>query len=505
MLEKIDLNRKMKKKEYKVYMDDLQPRLAYLQRECRDAKIPVIIVFEGLGAAGKGTLINKVIEPLDPRGFDVHSTAIETKEETMHPFLWRFWMKTPEKGRIAIFDRGWYRRVLTDRYDGRTAVVQLESAYDEICSFEKVLTDDGVVIIKLFAYISKEEQKKRFDNLLSSKKTAWRVTKDDLQRNKQYDKYLQMNEEMLEQTDSDFAPWHIVEGTDREYATVKMMQIVVNALEEAILAKQKKDSMEAEKVAEKVVEEVTDVQQEFLRATVLEGVTLDQTMEKEEYSARVLKLQARLSELHNELYRYRIPVVLVFEGWDAAGKGGAIKRLTQALDPRGYEVNPIAAPNDIEKAHHYLWRFWTKVPKAGHIAIFDRSWYGRVMVERIEGFCKEQEWKRAYREMNEMESALANASYIVLKFWLQIDKDEQERRFQERKENPQKQWKITEEDWRNRAKWEEYECAVDEMLVRTSTSYAPWIIVEANNKYYARIKVIETVLAAIEERITSLK
>lgn len=505
MLEKIDLDRKMKKKEYKAYMDDLQPRLAYLQRACRDAQIPVIIVFEGLGAAGKGTLINKVIEPLDPRGFYVHSTAIETKEETMHPFLWRFWMKTPEKGRIAIFDRGWYRRVLTDRFDGRTVDAQMESAYDEICSFEKVLTDDGVVIIKLFAYISKEEQKKRFDHLLASKKTAWRVTKDDLQRNKQYDKYLQMNEEMLEQTDSDFAPWHIVEGTDREYAAVKMMQIVVNALEEAILAKRKKDSMEAEKVAEKVVEEVTDVQQEFLRATVLEGITLNQTMEKEEYSARVLKLQARLSELHNELYRYRIPVVLVFEGWDAAGKGGAIKRLTQALDPRGYEVNPIAAPNDIEKAHHYLWRFWTKVPKAGHIAIFDRSWYGRVMVERIEGFCKEQEWKRAYREMNEMESALANAGYIVLKFWLQIDKDEQERRFQERKENPQKQWKITEEDWRNRAKWEEYECAVDEMLVRTSTSYAPWIIVEANNKYYARIKVIETVLDAIEERITSLK
>lgn len=501
MLEKIDLDRKMKKKEYKAYMDDLQPRLAYLQRECRDAKIPVIIVFEGLGAAGKGTLINKVIEPLDPRGFYVHSTAIETKEEMMHPFLWRFWMKTPEKGRIAIFDRGWYRRVLTDRFDGRTADVQLESAYDEICSFEKVLTDDGVVIIKLFTHISKEEQKKRFDHLLSSKKTAWRVTKDDLQRNKQYDKYLQMNEEMLERTDSDFASWHIVEGTDREYAAVKMMQIVVNALEEAILSKQKKDSSEAEKR----VAEATDVQQEFLRATVLEGITLDQVMEKEEYSARVLKLQARLSELHNELYRFRIPVVLVFEGWDAAGKGGAIKRLTQALDPRGYEVNPIAAPNDIEKAHHYLWRFWTKVPKAGHIAIFDRSWYGRVMVERIEGFCMEQEWKRAYREMNEMESALATAGYIVLKFWLQIDQDEQERRFQERKENPQKQWKITEEDWRNRAKWEEYECAVDEMLVRTSTSYAPWIIVEANNKYYARIKVIETVLAAIEKRITSLK
>ena len=501
MLEKIDLNRKMKKKECKAYMDDLQPRLAYLQRACRDAKIPVIIVFEGLGAAGKGTLINKIIEPLDPRGFEVNSTAVETSEETMHPFLWRFWMKTPEKGRIAIFDRGWYRRVLTDRFDGRTADTQLESAYDEICSFEKVLTDDGVVIIKLFTYISKEEQKKRFDHLLSSKKTSWRVTKDDLQRNKHYDKYLQMNEEMLERTDSDSAPWYILEGTDREYAAVKMMQIVVNALEEAVANRKKAEGSEVEKS----VEEVTDVNPEFLRATVLEGVTLNQSMEKDEYSDRVQKLQARLSELHNELYRYRIPVVLVFEGWDAGGKGGAIKRLTQALDPRGYAVNPIAAPNDIEKAHHYLWRFWTKMPKAGHIAIFDRSWYGRVMVERVEGFCKEQDWKRAYREINEMESELATAGDIVLKFWLQIDKDEQERRFKERQETPEKQWKITDEDWRNRAKWDEYEKAVDEMLVRTSTSYAPWIIVEANNKYFARTKVIETVLNAIEDRIASLK
>lgn len=518
MLEKVDLNRKMGKKEYKEQMEVLQPKLAYLQRACKECKIPVIIVYEGLGAAGKGTLINQVIAPLDPRGFSVYSTAVETREEKMHPFLWRFWTKTPERGRIAIFDRGWYRRVLTDRFDGLTGESELDSAYGEICSFEKQLTDDGVVIIKLFTYISRKEQQKRFEKLLESKKTQWRVTKDDLKRNKHYEEYLRMNEEMLEKTDSDYAPWNIIEGTDREYAAVKMMQIVVNALEEAVAENKKKEKAAAEKKAELTEQELSgsgaeggakaqteDLASDNLRTSVLAGINPSKEMSKEEYKEKLEKLQTKLSDLHNQLYRYRIPVVLVFEGWDAGGKGGAIKRLTRALDPRGYAVNPVASPNDIEKVHHYLWRFWTKMPKAGHVAIFDRSWYGRVMVERIEGFCKEEEWKRAYREMNEMEAELARAGNIVIKFWLHIDKDEQERRFRERQENPAKQWKITEEDWRNRAKWDEYEKAVDEMLVRTSTIYAPWVVVEGNNKYYARIKVLETVTSAIEERIRQMK
>ena len=192
---------------------------------------------------------------------------------------------------------------------------------------------------------------------------------------------------------------------------------------------------------------------------------------------------------------------MAFEGWDAGGKGGAIKRLTEKMDPRGYAVVPTASPNDIEKAHHYLWRFWNEFPKDGHIAIFDRTWYGRVMVERIEGFATEDEWTRAYKEMNDMELQLAHNGTVILKFWLHIDPDEQERRFNDRMANPEKQWKITDEDWRNRAKWHEYEIAVDDMLLKTSTSYAPWIVVEANSKYYARIKVLETVVHALEEAL----
>ena len=224
-------------------------------------------------------------------------------------------------------------------------------------------------------------------------------------------------------------------------------------------------------------------------------------MTPEEYATRLKKAQAMLPELEHEIYLRRVPVVIAYEGWDAAGKGGNIRRLTQNLDPRGYEVVPVAAPNDVEKAHHYLWRFWAQMPKAGHIAIFDRSWYGRVLVERVEGFCTEAEWRRAYREINGMEQHLVNFGAVLLKFWLHIDPDEQLRRFREREGMAHKQWKITEEDWRNREKMDQYREAVEEMLHRTTTPYAPWTIVESNCKRYARVKVLETVCEVIRKRL----
>ena len=502
MLEKIDLSKKMGKKEYSQQMDVLGIRLGELQRECRELGIPVIIVFEGFGAAGKGTLINRLIRPLDPRGFDVYAVNGESEEEQMHPFLWRFWTKTPAKGRIAIFDRSWYRRVLIDRFDKITSTKQLGYAYNEIVSFEQQLADDGTVIIKFFLDITKKEQTKRFKKLLDNKETAWRVSKGDLKRNHQFEEYKVMNEEMLQQTDTDFAPWTIIEAMDREYATVKVVSTVIRRLEKQInqVLEEKKKKEAAKATPEK--EPSASEQNDIFRSSILNSVDLSLSFTKEEYRERLNVLQKRLSLLHSELYRRRIPVVIGFEGWDAGGKGGAIKRLTECMDPRGYEVHPTASPNDIESAHHYLWRFWQAMPKDGHVAIFDRTWYGRVMVERIEGFCTTEEWKRAYKEINDMEAQLAHSGAIVLKFWMQIDKEEQKRRFEERMNIPEKRWKITEEDWRNRAKWDLYEEAVDEMLIRTSTTYAPWIIVEGNCKYYARIKVLETVVNAIEKRLT---
>ena len=502
MLEQINLSKKMEKNVYQEKMEVLEPRLAKLQRECKSLGIPVIIAFEGLGASGKGLQISKLIYPLDPRGFQVFAIKKATEEEEMHPFLWRFWTKTPEKGRIAIFDTSWYRKVSVDRFEDKISRDELTYAYQEINTFERTLTDDGAVLIKFFLYISQKEQKKRFDKLLDSKETAWRVSKEDLKRNKEYNRYKAMNEEMLEKTETEYAPWTIIEAEDRRFATAKIYTTVVEKLSEKVAEKRAEIALDEEKKnAEQEKTQWQPKEDRELDSTVLTKVDLTLAYTKEEYKEKLDRLQNRIQELHGELYRRRIPVVLGFEGWDAGGKGGAIKRLTAKMDPRGYVVNPTASPNDIEKAHHYLWRFWRAMPKDGHVAIFDRTWYGRVMVERLEGFCTEAEWKRAYKEINDMERDLTDAGAIVIKFWMHIDKDEQERRFKERQENPEKQWKITDEDWRNREKWDQYEDAVNEMLMRTSTDYAPWVVVEGNSKYYARVKVLKTVVDAIEERL----
>ncbi len=504
MLEKLDLTKSLSKTEYKEKMAELEPRLGKLQRECRELGIPVMIAFEGYGASGKGVQISELIRALDPRGFEVYAVKNETEEEKMHPFMWRFWTKMPPKGRIAIYDSSWYRKVLIDRFDKKTKKSELADAYSSICSFEEQLTSDGMVIIKIFLAIDKKEQKKRFDKLMSSDETAWRVSKGDLKRNKAFDKYQKVNEEMLARTDTEYAPWNIVEAVDRRFAAAKIYAIVVQTLAEKVeevKKRKKKEEIRWEADIKDEEDGKTKISTEVKKESVLGMADLSLTYTKEEYKKRLEKLQKKMEKLHGELYRRRIPVVLGFEGWDAGGKGGAIKRLTEKMDPRGYVVHPTASPNDIEKAHHYLWRFWTDMPKAGHVTIFDRTWYGRVMVERIEGFCSKQEWQRAYKEINEMEKDLADAGAIVLKFWMQIDKGEQARRFRARQENPEKQWKITDEDWRNREKWDQYEDAVNEMLIRTSTPYAPWIVVEGNCKYYARIKVLESVVEAIEEKL----
>lgn len=504
MLEKVDLTKKLSKEEYKEKMPQLEAKLGRLQRECKSLGIPIMIVFEGFGASGKGLQIGRLIQSMDPRGFEVHPIKNETEEERMHPFMWRFWTKTPSKGRIAIFDGSWYRRVLIDRFEKRTKNKELADAFHSINSFEEQLAEDGTLIIKLLLDIDKKEQKKRFEKLEKNKETAWRVTQGDKERNVHYDEYAAMIEDMLFKTDTDYAPWTIIESMDKRFATLKIYTTVIKAMADQIEKVQKeKTEGTAGKTEGEMAEIAREADEEMkeLQVSILSKADLSLHYTKEEYKEKLDKLQKKMEKLHGELYRRRIPVVLGFEGWDAGGKGGAIKRLTERMDARGYVVNPTASPNDIEKAHHYLWRFWRAMPKDGHVAIFDRTWYGRVMVERIEGFCTMEEWKRAYKEINDMEKDLSDAGAIVIKFWMHIDKDEQERRFKERQENPEKQWKITDEDWRNREKWDQYEDAVNEMLMRTSTDYAPWVVVEGNDKYYARIKVLRTVAEAIEARL----
>ncbi len=385
--------------------------------------------------------------------------------------------------------------MVADKVTGLMKGEQLRQAFDDIRSFERQLSDEGVVIVKCFLHISKGEQKRRFEALRGSPSTAWRVTKEDLRQHEQYSDYLAATEHMLTETDADYAPWTVVEAHDRRFATLKIFGTVIDALERGVATVEQKVDPPVTRPHEPVSAP------NIFKTSALDHVDLSKSLTPEEYTARLKKAQATLRELEHEIYARRVPVVIAYEGWDAAGKGGNIRRLTQNLDPRGYEVVPVAAPNDIEKAHHYLWRFWAQMPKAGHITIFDRTWYGRVLVERVEGFCTEAQWRRAYREINGMEQHLAHFGTVVLKFWLHIDPDEQLRRFREREGLSHKQWKITDEDWRNREKIGEYREAVEEMLYRTSTPYAPWTIVESNCKRHARVKVLETVCKAIRKRI----
>mgnify|MGYP001627442236 CR=1 FL=1 len=486
MLENIDLKNDVSKEEYKKKISELSPIIGELQRKAREKKIPIIILFEGWEASGKGTQINQLLLCLDSRGYNFHYTDEVTEEEKLRPYMWRFWVRTPEKGRIAIFNRSWYKRVIDDRVENKATEDVWKSAYEEFSAFEKLLIDDGALIIKFFLHISKKEQKKRFNKLEENPATSWKVSKQDWKQQKKYDKYLNAIEDMLSKTSTSYAPWFVIEAESAKFATFKILSTVKSNIEKILENKESKAS---------------EMNLPPVHNTILDKFINSNPITRDEYENTLKIKQKELWECEFRAYKKRLPVIVLFEGWDAAGKGGNIRRLVQKMDPRGYEVIPVAAPNDTEKAHHYLWRFWNKIPKAGHIAIFDRTWYGRVLVERIEGFCSENEWKRAYNEINEMERSLVNFGAVLVKFWLNIDKDEQLKRFKERQENPSKQWKITDEDWRNREKWDIYKTAIDEMIFRTGTNYAPWTIVEANCKYHARIKTISTLIEEIKKKL----
>ena len=501
MLETLDLDKKLSKAAYDKSFRPLRDKLRELQQRCYEAKVPVLVVFEGWDAAGKGDSIEKVVGRLDPRGYKVHPTYAPLEEERLRPFLWRFWTKIPARGEIAIFDQSWYRRVLADRVEKDVSREDVDLAWVEINQFERMLADDGTAIVKFWLHISAKEQKKRFERLEKSRYERWRVTRREWQAHKRYAKYLAAAEAMLERTGTTHAPWTVVEATDRHYRRVMVFKALADAMQRA-LDRRTHEADDAKRegythaarpsVAVPALREVE---------SVLDKVDLTRKLSEKKYGLELEKYQARLHELQFACFRARVPVVITYEGSDAAGKGGNIRRVIGPLDPRGYDVIPIAAPKGDDATHHYLWRFWNRVPKAGHFAIFDRTWYGRVLVERVEGFCTDDAWRRAYQEINEFERSLANFGTVIVKFWLQVSKDEQLRRFEEREHTDYKKYKITDEDWRNREKWDQYRQAVVDMLAHTSTSYAPWTIVEANDKLWARIKTMRTIVQAIEAQL----
>ncbi len=498
MLEKIDLSASMSKQEYKQTIEPLKKRLSMLQHEVRNQKLPVIILFEGFSASGKGDVLADVILTLDPRYFTAKNTQPPTEEELREPFLWRHWRSIPAEGLFTIYDRSWYPEVSVALIEGQVKPKEALNRMEAINTFERQLHDDGTLIIKFFLHIDQDKQEKRLKKRSDSPSTAWRVTARDYQRNKNYNNYYRAFDEMLQRTSTEHAPWHLIASNNKRATKAAVYNILVPAIEKA-LKERAKTLAKPPKV--KAGLPLSSGKYSLVPMPRLCEVSLDKVLDDDEYKKRLKAGQERLAELHSEIYLKRFPVIMAYEGWDAAGKGGNIRRIAAALDPRGYEVIPVASPSTLEKSHHHLWRFWKALPKDGHIAIFDRTWYGRVLVERVEGFASEAEWRRAYQELNEFEEQLAHWGAIIIKFWIHIDKDEQLRRFEARESTPEKRWKITEEDWRNREKWEQYEIAVDDMIRLTSTSFAPWTIIESQDKKYGRIKAIETLIETIEAHL----
>ena len=478
---------KPEKDEIKLHMAEEQAKLATNQMRIKEAKVPVMVIFEGWGSAGKGSVLSRVIKEMDPRFFQVATMdAKPTEDEARHPFLWRYMVEIPEEGHFKFFDTCWMEEVTSVRARGELDDDAYNKRIDSINMCERQLVDNGYLVMKFFFHIGQKEQRRRLDALKADKNTSWRVDDDDYWENDHYDICLNVNDEYLRDTNRSSAPWYIIDARDRAWATLQVLEFINMGIDVAIHNRG---------IAAPLRQNVFP-----LKKTIpLARIPLDKTITDDEYHTQLKALHQRLDELHNVIYRMRIPVVICYEGWDAAGKGGNIKRITSALDPRGYIVHPIASPEPHEKARHYLWRFWNRLPKSGHIAIFDRPWYGRAWVERLEGFCSENDWQRAYNEINEFEKELVDSGVVVIKFWVQIDSETQLARFTDRQNTPEKQWKITEEDWRNRETWDQYEQAVDEMLRKTNTTFAPWHVLESVDKRYARIKALRIVTEALEK------
>lgn len=501
MLADVDLKKHIKKSEFKEKVKPQKAKLEVLQRTIQKHNISVIVLIEGWEGCGKIKAIKHILEPLDPRNFDMYTTPVPDKGDMRYPFLKRYWDIIPKRGKILILDKGWYSDVYNALYTKNIEEKVLSRRIESINTFERQLADSKILVVKFFMHISRKKQRERLNEIKSDDAVSSFFSKKDIKQSEQYDEYYKKIDSLLKKTDTPHTPWHIISAEQSENAVTEIYDTLISEILSAVSKTEKGLPLYKPTENTSALYPYIKIEKAVSKPPPLHSVELNKSMSKSEYVKKLKDLQHRLYILCGIVYQRKIPVIIAYEGWDAAGKGGNIKRLSEALDPRAYSVVPIAAPDKNELAHHYLWRFWKSIPKNGHIAIFDRTWYGRVLVERVEGFCNQDEWSRAYNEINEFEAELYRWGAVIVKLWLHIDSDEQLRRFKQREATPEKRWKITDEDWRNREKWKQYEKAVDDMTAKTSTLYAPWTIVESNSKYFARIRVLETVIERIENAL----
>jgi len=492
MFESAEIGHKISKAEWKREIPGLREGLLDAQLDLlQSRKFPVIILVAGVDCAGKGETVNILNEWMDPRHIETHALRGLTDEELERPSMYRYWRVLPPQGKIGIFIGSWYSPPLIDNVYGEIKNAELDQQLDRIVRFEKMLCNEGALILKFWLHLSRDEQKKRLKSLEKDSKTRWRVTPTDWQHYKKYDKFRKVSERMLRQSSTPESPWTIVEGSDPRYRYLTIGKALLNAL------RMRLDTPEPPKHEEPIPPIMPAIDD----LSILKTLDMSKKIHKADYRDELEKYQGKLNLLTRHDDFKKLSVVVVFEGNDAAGKGGSIQRITQGLDARQYRIYPVAAPTEEERAQSYMWRFWRNIPRKGRFAIFDRSWYGRVLVERVEDLCPRADWMRAYGEINDFEEQLVRNRTVVVKFWLSISKQEQLKRFKAREKVGFKRFKITDEDWRNRDKWNEYELAVCDMIDRTSTEIAAWTLVEANDKYYARIKVLKTLCERIEKAL----
>lgn len=490
MFEIAEITPKIEKEDYKAQVPELREQLIQLQHHLKTADFSVVIVLTGLEAGGRSETLHKLYEWMDARFLTTHAAGEVSDEVDERPYFWRFWRALPPRGRIGLFLGGWYAHPLIERFRDKIDDDALDTAMRHIRNFEEALVEDGTLVLKFWFHLSRQAQKKRVKKLEKDPESRWRVQPVDHLLVKHHEEYRRIAERALRETNTAKTPWVIVNGADARGRQLTVARDLAAALAMRLRAQTPAPTPVLPATGNGVP-----------RVSILARLDLTQKLDKDEYKQQLEEYQGQLHVLSRQAYRKGLSTVLVFEGWDAAGKGGIVRRLVSALDPRDYSTVPVAAPSDEEKAHHYLWRFWRHLPRAGHLVLFDRSWYGRVLVERVEGFAREDEWQRAYSEINDFEQQMAEHGMLIVKFWLHIDKDEQGRRFQEREQTPFKRYKITQDDYRNRERWDDYDRAVNDMVERCSTEFAPWHLIEANDKHFARIKVLKTLCKGLEERL----
>ncbi|PWV63246.1 polyphosphate:AMP phosphotransferase [Plasticicumulans acidivorans] len=492
MFRTAELNHTLSKEEYAAREQDLRQELLTLQGELREADFPVILVFAGVDGAGKSETVNKLNEWLDTRLLYTRAFDQPSDEEQERPLFWRYWRELPPRGRVGMYLSSWYSPPLLDHVYGKITAEEFDERMSRIRVFEEALAADGALIIKFWMHLSESAQEHRLKKLEKDPLQKWRVTARDWEHWRMYDRFVAAAERTLMHTGTGTAPWKIIEGSDPRYRSIAVATILRDGIRRR-LAERRLLHSAVDQADSDTLQAMVESSALPGQPTILSALDLGKALPKKDYAERLLTLQGRLNKLQRKAREKGVSSILVFEGWDAAGKGGAIRRITSAMDARNYQVVQIAKPTDEEAARHYLWRFWRHMSRAGRMTIFDRSWYGRVLVERVEGFARPQEWRRAYGEINDFEEHLAEHGIVLLKFWLHISRDEQEKRFRNRESTPWKAWKLTDEDWRNRERWGDYELAVNDMVEHTSTRLAPWVLVEAEDKYYARAKVLESV------------